>query len=158
MAMPDDNEMTEIAAPITFLVLRGNLAQLRRAADHVAVSNATRGGLDALLAETEGATRTLLLRTELPAEGDIDGVFDDEFLELCKTMRVDLFAWVNQPELAWRLGDADAILSRWVDVLASDDGLEHEPMRAAAPFAERVAEMESSIRATFAILVNNHVI
>ena len=158
MAMPNDDEMTEIAAPITFLVLRANLAQLRRAADHIAVSNATREGLDALLAETEGATRTLLMRTELPAEGDIDAIFDDEFLELAKVMRVDLFAWISQPEVAWRLGDADAILSRWVDVLGADDGGEQEPMRAAAPFAERVAEMESSIRATFAILVNNHVI
>ena len=158
MAMPNDDEMTEIAAPVTFLVLRANLCQLRRAADHIQISDATLEALEALLAETEAATRTLLLRTELPSEGDIDAVFDDEFLELAKAMRVDLFAWISQPEVAWRIGDPDAILSRWVDVLGADEGGEQEPMRAAAPLAERVAEMESSIRATFAILVKNHVI
>ena len=158
MAMPNDDEMAEIAAPITFLVLRANLCQLRRAADHVAVSAATREALDSLLAETEAATRTLLMRTELPAEGDIDAIFDDEFLELAKAMRVDLFAWISQPEVAWRLGDPDAILSRWVDVLGADDGLDDGSAVKYSSFPERAAALESAIYEAFAVLRRNNIV
>lgn len=158
MALPDDDEMAEIAAPITFLVLRANLARLRRAADQVEVSAATRGTLDALLAETEHATQELLMRQGLPAEGDIDEIFDEEFLEICKAMRVDLFAWVGQPQVLWRLGDPDGLLARWVEVLGHDDGLAREDLVTTASFAQRMAEMEGAINATFAVLIRNHVI
>lgn len=152
-----DDEMAEIAAPIVFLNHRLRLAHMCRAAQEVSVSNEARAGLDRMLAVTEEATRTLLLRTPLPDGDFIDDVFDDEFLTLCLDMKVDLLPWINQPQMLLRLEYPDAILLRFVNIAASLDR-EADAINSSAAFSEKVEEMEKLINATFEILKRNRVI
>lgn len=148
----DNDEFAKNAAPIRFLAQRANLAQMRNAIDLVSVSDEARERLDRILEETEALTQMFLLRTPLPEGEWLDEVFDDEFLELCKTMRVNLLAWINQPQILLRLRDPDAILLRFDDVSARSREFAQDLMSSTASFSERVDEMVSQLTATFSML------
>ena len=152
-----DEEMAEIAAPIMFLHHRLRLVTMWRAAQELSVSNEVRSQLDKMLADTEEATQTLLLRTPLPDDDFIDEVFDDEFLSLCLDMRVDLLSWLNQPEMLLRLEHPDAILLRYANIAAAS-GYEADAINSSASFAQEVFEMENKINATFEAMKRNNVL
>lgn len=149
--------MAEIAAPIMFLHHRLRLVNMWRAAQELPVSDEVRDKLDKMLADTEEATQTLLLRTPLPDGDFIDEVFDDEFLSLCLDMRVDLLSWLNQPQMLLRLEHPDAILLRYANIAAAS-GYEADAINSTAAFSEKVTEMENLINATFETLKRNRVI
>ena len=150
MTLPfDDKTLAAITAPVTFLSVRASLVSERRAAERLQVPDETLREVDQLLAETEEATCTLLLRRPLPEDGYLDPIFDDEFLELCRMMGVNVIAWVNQPQILVHLRDPDAILSRWVALPESDD---FGTATTVSSWVDTVAEMEQTIEALFAIL------
>ena len=148
----DNDEIAKIVAPIRFLTLRANLGQMRNAIDLVSVSDEVRERLDRILEETEALTQMFLLRTPLPEGEWLDEVFDDEFLELCTTMRVNLLAWLNQPQILLRLRDPDAILARSGDVSARSAEFALDLISSTASFSERVDEMICDLIATFDLL------
>ena len=151
----DNEELAKNAAPIRFLVQRANLGQMRNAIELVSVSDEVRERLDRILEETEALTQMFLLRTPLPEGGWLDDVFDDEFLELCQTMRVNLLAWLNQPQILLRLRDPDAILARSENVSARSAEFALDLISSTASFSERVDEMVCDLTGTFDLLTRS---
>jgi hypothetical protein len=116
------------------------------------------GEIDPLLAETEAATRTLLLKTPMPDDEYLDPIFDEEFLALCQLMGVNVLAWVNQPQILARLRDPDAILSRWVATAAwNADGVD-AAAESTISYSESIAEVKRAIHALFRILLDSGLI
>ena len=150
--MFDNDEFARNAAPIRFLAQRANLGLMRNAIDLVNVSDEARERLDRILAETEALTQMFLLRRPLPEGEWLDEVFDDEFLELCKTMRVNLLAWLNQPQILLRLRDPDAILARSEDISARSSEFALDLISSTASWSERVDEMVRDLTGTFDLL------
>lgn len=154
---PEDNQFTAIEAPLTFLALRGSLVSQRRVAEQLGLTDLL-GEIDPLLAETEAATRTLLLKTPMPDDEYLDPIFDEEFLTLCQLMGVNVLAWVNQPQILARLRDPDAILSRWVATAEwNADGVD-AAAESTISYSESIAEIKDAIHTLFRILLDSGLI
>ncbi len=135
---------TTPGAPITFLVLRSQLAEMRDWARTHAMPPESVAMLDAILSETEETTMALLFAAELP-EGDIDGVFDDEMLEVCAAMGIDLPAWIGKPEVLLRLRDPDRIIAGWLEIANMLLPPTQRPSGSHSTFEEQVVIMEQLI-------------
>lgn len=153
--MLSQDEIAEAAGPILFLAQRARLAVLRAAAEHIPISQETEADLDRLLAETESTTQALLMQSRTPDVEYFDDLFDDDFLDLCSTLRVNLVAWINQPQILLRFRDPDAILSRWMESRADNDAIGAED-NTSPVFSQQVATVEAAIRAAFSALKENN--
>lgn len=152
---PNSDEIDAIIAPLRFLTLRANLSLMREMAEEVDIPIETLEELDRLLEKTNSATETLLLRTPMPDDDWLDEIFDDEFLMLCKAMRVNLLAWINQPQILLRLRDPDSVLSRFAGILEDMDDLNWTSTSTTASFVERVDELVRAINVTYQRLLMN---
>ena len=152
--MLSQDEIAEAAGPILFLAQRARLAALRAAAEHIPISQETEADLDRLLAETEGTTQALLMQSRTPDVEYFDDLFDDDFLDLCSTLRVNLVAGINQPQIWLRFRDPDAILSRWMESRADNDAIAED--NTTPVFSQQVATVEAAVRAAFSALKENN--
>ena len=155
MLSPD--EIAEAAGPVLFLAQRARLAALRAAAEYIPISEETQTDLDRLLAETENTTRMLLMQSRPPDVEYFDDLFDDDFLELCNTLRVNLIAWINQPQILLRFRDPDATLSRWMESRSNNDLIDAGE-NVTPVFSQQVATVEAAIRAAFTTFQVNNII
>ena len=147
----DKEELAEIAASLYFLSHRETMARLLTAAVAAQLTGEIRDSLDRILTESEDVTRDLLLRPWKYEMDYLDEVFDDEFLDLCLIMRVDLMSWIRQPEMLMRLVHPDDILMRYANIATAAEA-DFSDMGSSATFSEKVAETEKAMNASFEIL------
>lgn len=144
----NEDDIAEVAGPVLFLAQRARLAALRKAAEIVPISSETEAELDQLLKETESITRMLVMPTSVDEVEYFDDLFDDDLISLCATLRVNLVAWVNQPQVLMRFRNPNALLTRWLEIWSECDtvgaGQSFTPV-----FAQQVEAIESAIRIAF---------
>ena len=144
----NEDDFAEVAGPILFLAQRARLAALRKAANVIPISRETEAELDQLLAQTESITQMLLMPSLADEVDYFDDLFDDELIALCAALRVNLVAWVNQPQVLMRFRNPDAVLSRWLEIWS-----EYDSVSAGQSFtpvmSQQVATIESAIRTAF---------
>lgn len=153
---PNEDDVIEAAGPILFLIQRARLAALRKAAETIPISQETEDELEKLLRETEPLTQTLLMPPNTNDVEYFDDLFDEELIALCVTLRVNLVAWVNQPQVLMRFRNPDALLTRWLEIQSALDiptlGDAITPV-----MSQQIATIEAAIRSAFeAHMKNNH--
>jgi hypothetical protein len=146
--MLNEDDIIEAAGPILFLAQRARLAALRKAAETIPISQETEAELERLLGETESLTQMLLMPTNTDEVEYLDDLFDDELIDLCAALRVNLVAWVNQPQILIRFRDPDAVLSRWLES-RSEYELKSDGEGVTPVMSKQVAVIESAIRSAF---------
>lgn len=146
--MLNEDDIIEAAGPILFLAQRARLAALRKAAETIPISQATEAELERLLVETEPLTEMLLMPPNTDGVEYLDDLFDDKLIDLCAALRVNLVAWVNQPQVLIRFRDPDAVLSRWLES-RSEYELKNDREGVTPVMSKQVAAIETAIRLAF---------
>ena len=146
--MLNEDDIIEAAGPILFLAQRARLAALRKAAETIPISQETEAELERLLVETEPLTQVLLMPRNTEEVEYFDDLFDDELIDLCAALRVNLVAWVNQPEVLIRFRDPDAVLSRWLESRSQYE-LKNDREGVTPVMSKQVAAIETAIRCAF---------
>ncbi len=153
----NEDDIIEAAGPVLFLAQRARLAALRKAAETIPISPETEAELDQLLRETEPLTEMLLMPRNAEEVEYFDDLFDDELIDLCAALRVNLVAWVNQPQILVRFRDPDAVLSRWLE-FRNDYELKGASEGPTPVISQQVATIESAIRSAFNAYMKNNML
>lgn len=153
----NEDDIIEAAGPVLFLAQRARLAALRKAAETIPISPETEAELDQLLRETEPLTEMLLMPRNTEEVEYFDDLFDDELIDLCAALRVNLVAWVNQPQILVRFRDPDAVLSRWLE-FRNDYELKSASEGPTPVISQQVATIESAIRSAFNAYMKNNML
>ena len=155
--MLNEDDIIEAAGPILFLAQRARLAALRKAAETIPISQETEAELERLLGETEPLTQMLLMPRNTGEVEYFDDLFDDELIGLCAALRVNLVAWVNQPQVLIRFRDPDAVLSRWLESRSQYE-LKNDREGVTPVMSKQVAAIETAIRSAFDVYMTKNML
>jgi hypothetical protein len=86
-----------------------------------------------------------------------DDLFDDELIDLCAALRVNLVAWVNQPQVLIRFRDPDAVLSRWLESRSQYE-LKNDREGVTPVMSKQVAAIETAIRSAFDVYMTKNML
>ena len=155
--MADAELVSDVGVPVYFLHLRSQLVKLRELADVANSSDETKAVIDELLARTQPTTTFLLGETQIPDGQPLDAMFSDDFLRLCKLMRVDAgMSWLRQPSVTMRLANPEAILARWQQILDSDDS-DFGELPESTSFDDYLSSVKESLESSYAILRRHNI-
>ena len=155
--MLNEDDIIEAAGPILFLAQRARLAALRKAAETIPISQETEAELERLLGETEPLTQMLLMPRNTGEVEYFDDLFDDKLIDLCAALRVNLVAWVNQPQVLIRFRDPDAVLSRWLESRSQYE-LKNDREGVTPVMSKQVAAIETAIRSAFDVYMTKNML